>query len=248
MARRDRAVAGEAEGGPSRGIGFFLAAGFLALVIVGAVVTVVGSQGSGANPAPVASSSAPAAAAQPPAAGAGCHPTDTDQSVPTSAPADVTWSLFHVIALPTSPSAGPLIIEGDLARCYAHTPLGALIATEQIGVRSALGPGWRQVTDRQVMPGASRDAWIRLNSASTDNPDQAGIFAQTAGFRYVTYTPQVAVIEHVVRAPDGGLWTYTTTVMWDAGDWKLQIQPDGIPGTPQQEVQSLDGFTAWGGT
>jgi hypothetical protein len=209
--------------------------------VVLAVVTVLsgGSDGKTATPSPAASSGRPSAA--------GCSPSDTSQDIPHSAPAGVTWSLFHAIAVPSSPAAGPLIIEGDVARCYAHTPLGALLANVQISTRFFLGPGWRTVTEAQVMPGPNRDIWIRNRSKVSGNPDQPGSFGQSAGFRFTTYTPQTAVIQVVSRGPDGGLWVYTETMVWD-GDWKLQLTPDGSASPQPQQVRTLDGFIAWGGT
>ncbi len=74
-----------------------------------------------------------------------------------------------------------------------------------------------------------------------------GTYGQIAGFRFVTYTPDVAVIQFVTRFRNGNLQVTTTTVRWLSGDWKQQLQPDGSESPTAQSVSSLAGFVPWGG-
>jgi hypothetical protein len=224
--------------------GFLLAGGFLVLVLVLAVTVIVTGQQS--DPPPPATS--PSAAAPPTQAADGCRPTDTSQHVPTAPPAGVSWQVFNTIAVPSSPTAGPLIVQGGVARCYAHTPAGALLAVAQIPNRISLASDWERVLAQQVLPSAGRDLFQRRRSKITAPLNfSSGGFAQTAGFRFVTYTAQTAVVQLVTRSTDGGLGVYTITVMWADGDWKLQMQPNGSSSTPPQSISSLEGFAAWGG-
>lgn len=235
--------------------GFIAAAAFLALVVAGAVaVAATGGQHPAPARAPAADSPAPAASsptgssasgAASPVAG-GCHPSDTSQQIPQAAPA-VTWSVFKTVAVPSSATAGPMLIEGQMARCFARTPAGALIATWQIYVRSLLSDQWRQVTDAQVMPGPGRDAYVKIRSAYTGDASDPGVYGQMAGFKFAAYSADIAVIQIITRFSDGTLQVGTATVIWSGGDWRLQLQPGGAAAVSVQSVDSLDGFIPWGG-
>lgn len=78
---------------------------------------------------------------------------------PPPPPGGVTWDLHGVVALPSFKAAGPAVAGEDVARCYARTPVGALLATSQISVRYLAADDWRTVTRTQTV-GAGRDAYI----------------------------------------------------------------------------------------
>jgi hypothetical protein len=168
------------------------------------------------------------------------------QAIPASAPADVTWQLFETVALPFSAQAGPAEIDGDIAQCYAHSPTGALLAAAQIAVRYALAPDWQAVVDEQVMPGTGRNVYAaeRPGDAVSVQPGELG---QYAGFQFVTYTSEVAVIQVVIQGPSGGLQETDLTVLWSGGDWRLQLQSDGSQGPNPQAIPNLNGYIPWGG-
>jgi hypothetical protein len=158
----------------------------------------------------------------------------------------VTWRLYDTVALPFSAQAGPTQINGDVARCYAHSPTGALLAAVQITVRYLLATNWRAVIAQQVLPGTGRNVYADQRSG-VNFTIQPGEFGQVAGFQFVTYTSPLAVIEIVIQLPSGGMQATTMTVQWSGGDWRLQLQPDGTPGPNIQQVTSLTGFIPWGG-
>jgi hypothetical protein len=187
-------------------------------------------------------------AASPPAAavGGGCDVPPGPQAVPVSTPPGVTWQLYDTVALPFSTQVGPTVIAGDVARCYAHSPTGALLAAVQIAVRYALAANWQAVIAEQVMPGTGRNVYAAQRSA-TNFTIQAGEFGQIAGFQFVTYTNPLAVVQIVVQLPSGEMQATTMTVQWSGSDWRLQLQPDGSPGPNVQQVASLTGFIPWGG-
>lgn len=176
----------------------------------------------------------------------GCHPTDTGTRVPQSAPPQVNWSLYKTVALPASRAAGPLINEGDVARCYAHTPTGALIAATQISLRVSAADDYVRVITTQVAPGPGRDKMLGLRDQAPTLRVTPGEAAQIAGFRFIAFTPQTAVVQLANRGPSGGMGVFTITVVWD-GDWKLLAQPDGQAGPPPARISSLHGYVPWGG-
>lgn len=231
--------------------GFVLAAAFIGFVAVVAGMIVLTSDTSGrANGSSTAQVPA-ARAADPPSTPGGdgdaCPELpDKRQDVPTAAPRGMTWTLYGAVALPLSKESGPAVVGKDVARCYARTPVGALLATSQISVRYLAADDWLTVTRTQTV-GAGRDAYIagRTTAEKTAPPDGDGpVHGQIAGFRFVTYNDTTAVIQTVWRFPDGRMQAATTTVLWQDGDWRLEYPADPAAPTP---VSSLAGFTDWGG-
>ena len=179
-----------------------------------------------------------------------CDLPSSDQQVPSVAPTGVTWQLWQGIALPFSKAAGPQVVQSEVARCYAHTPTGALLAAVQIQYRLAISDDWVPIVYQQVMPGPGRDALVALEKASAKTPEPPtppGDYAQVAAFLFVTYTPHVAVIEIVTRSDSGAMGLETNTVNWSGGDWKLVLQPNGEVTPSVQTVTSTVGYVMWGG-
>lgn len=177
-----------------------------------------------------------------------CHLSDSDQTVPQMTPQGITWELYQTVALPFSATAGPAVIEGDIARCYAHTPLGALLAASQIEYRYLIAPNWRAVNLQQVVPNAGRDTFTKQREElGNTGSNQPGDFEQLAGFKFVTYSPAVAVVELASKSDTGAMQAGAVTVDWLDGDWKLQLQPDGSSSASELPLASLVGFATWSG-
>ncbi|MFE3588256.1 hypothetical protein ACFXOY_12095 [Streptomyces niveus] len=231
--------------------GFVLAAAFVGFVAVIAGAVVFTSDASGQDDGSAASrppvDRAAADPSSPPGGDGACAElADTRQDIPAAAPKGVTWALFGAVAVPASKDAGPAVTGDDVARCYARTPVGALLATSQISVRYLAADDWRKVTELQTV-GAGRAAYITGRTkaekeASTDR--DGGAHGQIAGFRFVTYDKSTAVIETVWRFPDGRMQSAITTVLWRDGDWRLEYPAAPAAPTP---VGSLAGYTTWGG-
>ncbi|MBO2455271.1 hypothetical protein J4573_49885 [Actinomadura barringtoniae] len=213
-------------------------------------VVVLGAAGcSGGGPEKTATATtqpAPVAAAS--AAASSCHPNDPHQDLPRTAPRQVWWQRFKGVAVPFSPAVGPMQVKGDTARCYAHSPRGALIAAVQISVRLDRSTEWRGILEQQVVAGEGKTAYARARASQPLVAD--GDAAQIAGFRIVSYTPDTAVVGTVSRDPARGTRTThtarTTTVKWD-GDWKLAPTTHGSTGSTPQVVKSLSAYVFWGG-
>ena len=179
---------------------------------------------------------------------AGGRPTDRDLSIPLTTPAGLTWSLWHGAWLPYSRTAGPSHVDGPVASGYARTPLGALVAAQQIAARHLISPngGWRTVTLAQVLPGTGRDRFLAARAAVSDDPPAEGL-AQLVAFRYVSWTRDQAVLQAVVRVPGrDGFQVTTSPVFWVDGDWRLQLQPDGGESPLATQVPTPTGFVLWG--
>ena len=245
--------AGEPPSPPSLRRMLVIGAALLALAGALVAVVVIGS-GRGRHPA-VAPPPAPAAAGGQSTASspvvappAGSSPTDRDLSIPLTTPAGLTWSLWHGEWEPYSRTAGPSHVDGPVASGYARTPLGALIAAQQIATRHLISPngGWRAVTLAQVLPSTGRDRFLAARAAVSDDPPVEGL-AQPVAFRYVSWTRDQAVLQAVVRVPgQDGFQVTTSTVFWVDGDWRLQLQPDGGESPLATQVPTPTGFVLWG--
>ncbi len=224
-----------------------IAAGVVAVVILVAAGAIALSGGNSPSTGPVAST---------PAAPPATAPTAVNPEAPAGAAAEgpllvapkVDWQLFAGVPLPYSKTAGPLAVDGPVYSGYERSETGALIAAVQLGNRYLLTPGdgWREVLERQVLPGTGRDVFTRLR-ATVDADDPPGTYGQLAGFRFVAFTPDVASIQLVTRFPTTGhLQVVTVTVKWADGDWRLELQPDGGSSPTAQAVADLDRFVVWG--
>ncbi|MFE9685384.1 hypothetical protein [Streptomyces sp. NPDC006285] len=231
--------------------GFVLAAAFIGFVtvIAGAVVftsdPAAPANGAATSELPAGRVAVPKPSS-PSAEGPCPKLSDTRQDVPVTAPRGVTWTLFGAVAVPTSGRSGPAVAGKDVARCYARTPVGALLAASQISVRYLAADDWRKVTRLQTV-GAGRDAYVaaRTKAEKQSSADRdGGAHGQIAGFRFVTYQASTGVIQTVWRFPDGRMQAATTTVLWQDGDWRLEYPADPVAPTP---VGSLAGYTEWGG-
>ncbi|GAA4060835.1 hypothetical protein [Actinomadura miaoliensis] len=237
------------ESSPFRRPAFLMSAGFLAVVAVLGAVTFIRSPAprSEQPSGPQAGDTPSTGATQAPASG--CRPSDTSQQVPAGPPPGVTWQVYKTMALPYSSAAGPLVVsaDGEVARCFAHTPLGALLAATHLSSRYVFSTQWRVITTEQVIPGPGRDAYVKLRKNRGVDVVVPGSLGQIAGFQFVTYGPQTAVVQLVMRFSTGQMSVSAVTVKWQDGDWKLELQPNGSPSASQQLVSSLNGFARWGG-
>lgn len=227
------------EGGGRGRTSLLLAGVFLGLVVLaGLVVALFGGGHTQTSPPPAS-----------PRPGAIAPPDAQDQTVPTSPPASVRWDLYERVALPYSATAGPGTIDGSVTRGYAHTPTGALIAAAQIPYRMLLSAGssWHQVVEQQVVPGPGRDRFIQLRSQITTDGTPDPRLGQIAGFRFITYTPEITVIQFATKFSSGELQVTTATVQWSDGDWKQVLQPDGSESPTVQAIPDLTGMVAWSG-
>jgi len=149
-----------------------------------------------------------------------------------------------------------MVVQGDLARCYAHSPLGALIAAVQIYARWQLvmsNQEWRSIAYGQMVPSAGRQIVIadmkaeaKADPAGLAAPTPPGDFAQIAAFQFLSYTRDSTVIDIVVTK--GGQYVVgPINLAWSDGDWKIAVLPAGTITGPAQVISSTAGYVAWSG-
>lgn len=239
--------------------GFIASALVILFVIICAAYVMIGGSGGGKSrpdaqkppQAPPAATLGPVDLPRDP--DAPCpHIATTGERLLTRAPADVEWISFRTVLVPMSRTVGPAVVQGDVARCYAQTPTGALLATAQITARYFLAENWPRVVKKQVASGPGAEAYENQRYAAELSRGAApapvpGTIPQITGFKFVNYNADGAVVELARRLPDGTLQAFVHTVVWREGDWKLQLGPDGSDSTSGQQLTSLEGFVPWGG-
>jgi hypothetical protein len=221
--------------------GFVLAAALMVLVVLAAVLLAVfhdrgGDNGSAGGTAPGVPGST---------AAAGPEPT----AVPTTAPAGVTWRLVGQVAVPFSTSAGPRTVTATTASGYAHTPVGALIAAAQLSTRSGLDTGrasYDPTIEHQFVPSPDRAALLAALHAAPQVSVDPGELSQIAGFQYVAYSPDTAVVSLVNRSGASNFYATTLTLQWRGGDWMMVAPPGGTWLSLDRQVTDLTGVVTWG--
>ncbi|MGW4894390.1 hypothetical protein ACWEQL_19270 [Kitasatospora sp. NPDC004240] len=186
---------------------------------------------------PTATASGPASA--PPAGGTdGKCPALPDVSDRAAAqgpfPAgDVTWVDFKTSKLPVSKLSGPAVVTGEVARCYARTPRGAVLALANASVRTANADDTKTVVEQLVVGNPDRDLYLATvlhgRGAATSAAAPQG---QYAGFRVASYNQDMAEVQLAIRFPNGVHRTVVLLAVWSEGDWKFKVT-----GTGQQTDQ-----------
>lgn len=183
-----------------------------------------------------------------------CGLPNGDQTIPQTTPADTTWQFIGSIAAPTDPAGlGPARRSTTgLPYCYAHSPTGALYAAANF-LAAASNPALRRAAAQQLTaPGPGHDTLVQALAG----PDQGGAGGglQVAGFVYVSYAPQAAAIDLLLTYTDGAghrvLERWPAGLLWQRGDWRLQLPDDGQPFAPNKHLFTIDnssGYAPWAG-
>jgi hypothetical protein len=207
----------------------------------------------------------PAATATAPVSPAGAAGSGSQgrPPVPRVSLASVRWSGFYGVELPVSAQAGPYDTSGGVAAGFAHTPLGALLAAVNIGVRANAqwGPRIFGAVIRGQVTGPDTAALLAACQAAYDQAAQSGqvaggqplgtVHVTEQAFRWITYTPAAAILDLAVAGPGNGGATIRASVqmeaVWDGGDWKVVAPPGGDWGNSAAGLSSLAGYTAFPG-
>ena len=183
--------------------------------------------------------------------------------VPQVSLAGLRWYDFYGVELPISAAAGPRDVSGGLAVGFAHNPLGALLAAVNIGVRANAQWGPRIFTPviRGQVTGPDAPALLADCQAAYDQASQSegvtrgqslgNVDVAEEAFRWITYTPEAAIIDLVSASPGSQGTTVRATVqmevIWAGEDWKVVAPPGGDWGNSAAELSSLSGYTIFPG-
>jgi hypothetical protein len=173
------------------------------------------------------------------------------------------WSDWHGVDLPSSPAAGPRDTSGGLASGFADTPLGALVAALNIGVRANYqwGPGIFGPTILDQVTGPDAAALLSGCQSSYDQASQAAgvsggqplgnAYVSEEAYRLDSWSPAAATIDLVSAGPgDDGVTVHATTrigLVWSGGDWRVVAPPGGNWAASAGQLSSLSGYTVFPG-
>lgn len=170
---------------------------------------------------------------------------------------DWSWSDFHGVRLPSSPTDGPRDTHADLALGFTDTPSGGLLAAVNIAMRANLPAGQSifepTITRQMIGDGAATLlAALRLLDERQHHPQPGDSGPQQyasvlSGYRWLSYSPQEADVEVATADPIDGHYLASTRLhlTWLAGDWKLAAPPGGRWSQTNKPLASLDGYTSF---
>lgn len=213
------------------GRGVLVSGVFLAVVIVVAgVFSVVGARSSSSSPS----------RARVDTGGSRCGLPAGSQD-PVVGPPRASWVLVGGIAAPSVPGAGPGIVEADDRRCFAHSPLGALVAAANFlpVTGHARDPGLGM---DHYAPGRLRDVYARQPAIPVD----PGTSVQTVAFKVVPLGRDAVDVSLALRI-DGVLAYVVLPMRWSSpGDWRVQLLSAGQPVDAGRLDSTVD-YVPWSG-
>jgi hypothetical protein len=159
--------------------------------------------------------------------------------------------------------AGPHDTSGGLASGFADTPLGALLAALNIGVRANAqwGPAIFGPTIRDQVTGADAPTLLANCQSAYGQASQAAhltggqplgnAYVTEEAFRWIAYTPADAIVDLVSAGPGSQGETVRAVtrveVVSDGGDWRVIAPPGGDWGNSADQLSSLEGYTTFPG-
>lgn len=250
--RGDQQQSGEWEKPLFQQRGWVISAGFLLAVVVFAGLAAVGVGDGDSSESPESKPSPHSSDPQAPGDGsdggrpAGCRTDDHDQEKPTEPPQDMRWKNVGADVIPTSASAGPTKYDGPVWSCFAHTPMGAVMAVHTI-TQHISHSGWRDVAKEQMVPGKGRDVFMRKRAREKSKTSgSAPNSTRYAGFQVLGYSKKQASVMVLMELAKKAYYTIPIEVRWQDGDWKLVQRKDGSYSPNPSLVDSARGYVTWG--
>ncbi|MET3952822.1 hypothetical protein [Arthrobacter sp. UYEF36] len=238
------------ESNPFTKPGFIIAGALVVALIAAAVVIFLLPKGqNSAQPGPAASPGSTTTAAPTKSADAAgksvCGLPSSTETALGAAPKS-KWELLGTMAVPTDPpTVGPGRVGKDgLRSCFAQSPTGSLYATVNIWASSFNGYAKQVYLDLSA-DSPSRDKAVQAIQTGKDVSSGTSPKVQIAGFIIHSYTPETAVVELAIKSADGGYGAFSTSLLWEDGDWKLDIPAAG--GGAVRQISDLSSFIPWAG-
>ncbi|MBG6191710.1 hypothetical protein IWX64_002677 [Arthrobacter sp. CAN_A212] len=230
--------------------GFILSAA-LVLVLIAAVIVIAFLPRGGdepdaetTEPATSETTSAPAATADG-AEESVCGLPASDDTALGAAP-ESDWELVGTMAVPVAPeTAGPGVVDDSgLRTCFAQTPTGALYAASNIWATGFFGDP-ANLYEKLTADGPIKDQALEAiaNGEEVGAQDAPGM--QIKGFILRSYTDQEAVVDIGVETQTGAVGSLPTPLVWEEGDWKIDLPSTGDTGFRQ--LDDLSDYISWNG-
>ncbi|MFF0516481.1 hypothetical protein [Streptomyces sp. NPDC004250] len=176
-----------------------------------------------------------------------CRTSDAGDAVPMEPPEGIEWRMLGLVRVPVSAEAGPTRMDGGVWWCFAHTPLGAVLAAHTI-TAEITEKHWRAVLDRQVVAGQGRDIFefTRATEPDTIRGSASRSVATPAGFAVTSYTDSAAAVKLLLKTSSGYAES-TFDLRWNGGDWRLLPSPHGALHSEASPMENPRGYVLWKG-
>ncbi|MFJ3395346.1 hypothetical protein [Leifsonia aquatica] len=178
-----------------------------------------------------------------------CPSRPTSEEITDHAPADITWQAAYGTSWPVSADVGPTKTVDGIARCFQHSPQGAAMAAVNImqTTRTADAPDALAILAAQYVANGGRDiAQKQLPATYATQPPQSRVWGRTVGYRVESFTAGQAVVLLVESWPQRGQYTgFDVTLVWQDGDWAIQLASDGSTSLNGQITVDPTGYTPW---
>jgi hypothetical protein len=226
--------------------GFILSAALIAALLAAVMVIAFlpGNDEPGtAAPSSTSSPSAPTSAEEG-AEESICGLPGNDETALGAAP-ESDWELVGTMAVPTAPeTAGPGVADEDGFRsCFAQTPTGALYAAANIWATGFFGDP-SKLYEELAADSSVRDEALEAIARGEEvgSPNVPGM--QIRGFILRSYSDQEATVDLAVETENGSFGSLPTPLVWEGGDWKIDLPPTGNTGFQQRG--NLNDYIRWG--
>lgn len=202
--------------------------------------------GTGAQPAGPAGTPPATGSGAGSADGSACGLPEGDQAVPGKAPSADSWEVSRRVVVPRSNAFGPAKTDADgFRRCFAHSPTGAVFAGYNAVAALADQRQAIPTVQKLMIPGANTDALIQ--ELRKEKPSTDSTATQLAGFRVLDADHDRVTVMLAIPV-ESAYMSLTLTLVWHAGDWRVQSPLPGNPvGAPFSQHSDLDDFMAWSG-
>ena len=116
--------------------------------------------------------------------------------------------------------------DGDVPTCYAHSSEGAILAAANF---QALSAGGHKLIDLVKATTYEDDNQKRLLAETQNSGNSTAV--QNVGYSIQVIDENNVVVRLAVRVPQypSALAQSTFTLIWDKGDWKIKLGPEGRP-------------------
>ena len=234
------------------GVSWFIAGGFLLIVIIAVIAAVVvfpndnadsdhtdPAGSAGESPSPSASPGTVAQGNESAGEGQQCDLDEANSDFPTTAP-EFRWEEHPSgIVLPISDEHGPVVREESVWRCSSQTPSGA--AFGGLGLLASFTHGWTEAAEDSP---AARELAEDLEQLLSS--DEATVPIHHRGFRILDSNAESATVEYWfhVSGQDTDLFL-RIPMTWneDANDWRLNFASASAVGSGV--VEDTTQYTEW---
>jgi len=152
-----------------------------------------------------------------------------------------------LVAVPASDEFGPVEMSENVPVCWQYSEAGAVAAAYTFSaVATDTGSLTLDHLKAHLVDGPGREILIdELENA--DSPGNESVSIKPVGYRVLDFGDGQADIDVLVENTEhrGAYGAAKTPLVWENGDWKLDVQDNGEYYTDVRDVADSSNFTLW---